>query len=128
MSSPEAAQELHAAAQEQPTSTPGEAQRPPSTYIWPEAGGPKVKKRRFGSSWSTIVGQRHTVIDSKSVVWCTNVHTFGHPLPGGNLRGVAGRKGGCPKVKQLRLGTIMAQIVDQQHTVIDSKSEFLDKF
>ena len=39
---------------------------------------------------------------------------------------LAGRGG--PKVKQLRFGAILTKIVGQQHTVIGSKSDFLNKF
>ena len=88
-------------------------------------GGPKVKQLRFGAILTKIVAQQHTVIGSKSDF----LNKFGDiwaPLPEATFEVLLAARGG-PKVKQLRFGAILTNIVGQQHTVIGSTSDFLNK-
>ena len=52
---------------------------------------------------------------------------LGTPCPEATFEVLLAARGG-PKVKQLRFGAILTKVVGQQHTVIGSKSEFLNKF
>ena len=86
---PGAAQEQPGAAQEQPRRSPE------ATFdvFLAGRGGPKVKKLRFGSILTTILGQQHTEICSKSV-FLNKFWDIWAPLPGGYFRRNAGRKRG----------------------------------
>ena len=74
-----------------------------------------------------MLGQQHTEVCSKREF----LNKFGDvgppPCPEATFEVLLAAKGG-PKVEQLRLGAILTKIVGQQHTVIGSKSEFLNKF
>ena len=67
---PGGAQEQPGAAQEQPGAAQEQPRRSPEAtfdVILAGRGGPKVKKLRVGSILTTILGQQHTEIGSKSV-------------------------------------------------------------
>ena len=90
-------------------------------------GGPKVKQLRFGAILTKIVGQQHTEIGSKSVLFKQFLRHLGPPTPEATFEVLLAARGG-PKVQKLRFGAIVTKIVGQRHTVIGSKSDFLNKF
>ena len=69
---PGGAQEQPGAAQEQPGAAQEQPRRSPEAtfdVFLAGRGGPKVQKLRFGSILTTILGQQHTEICSKSDFW-----------------------------------------------------------